>query len=175
MSYFYTKKLIYPLKKYQVNSYKFGQDCWYDNIFWGKHLGEDINRKVGTVVRSIGRGRVVYSKLVAKRGKKKNWGNIIAIAHKNPHTKQVFYSLYAHLGARFVSKGEKVHLGQRIGTIGKRKTIENGWWNESHLHFSIYRGPWDNKKKILPGYFRKDQNLTKTKFWLKPSEFIKNY
>ena len=175
MSYLFTPNLIYPLKNYKVNSYKFKQKTTYDKVFWGLHLGEDINCKAGTSVCAVGRGKVVYSSLNAKKDKKKNWGNIVVIAHKNPKTKKVFYSLYAHLAKRLVKKGNSVEQGKKIGVIGKANTISNGWWEETHLHFAVYFGEWKNKNKILPGYFRADQKRTKLSDWARPSEFIKKY
>lgn len=173
MAYPHTPKLIFPLKNYQVNSYKFKQDCTYNKVKWGIHLGEDINIPAGTKVKSIGRGRVVYSKLHPGTEEKGNWGNIIIIAHKHPKTKKVFFSLYGHLQKRLARKGRRVKLGQPIGTIGKTNTPQNGWWKKEHLHFAIYTGSW--KGKILPGYWTKNSKRTKLKYWQKPSEFIKNY
>jgi len=175
MAYLFTYKLNFPLNKYKVNSYKFRQKCYYDNVLWGLHLGEDINKKAGIQVKAVGKGRVVCSALKTKKNKKKDWGNIIVIAHKNPKTKKVFYSLYAHLGKRLVKKGNKVNLGKKIGLVGKANTIQNGWWNESHLHFAIYKGEWQSKKKILPGYYKKSQQRTRLRDWVSPTKFIRNY
>ena len=116
MSYPNTPKLEFPFKQWKVNSYKFKERCFYDGKDWGLHLGEDCNVKAGTAVHAIGRGRVVYSALHAtknspKKGGYRNWGNIIVIAHKNPKTKKVFYSLYAHLKNRLVQRGDPVTLG----------------------------------------------------------------
>lgn len=102
MAYLYTPKLVFPLKNYKVNSYKFGENCSYDGVYWGIHLGEDVNCKTGTKVRSCGRGKVVYSRKHSGSKKGRNWGNIIIVAHKNPKTKKVFFSLYGHLKRRNV-------------------------------------------------------------------------
>ncbi|MFZ5364658.1 MAG: M23 family metallopeptidase [Patescibacteria group bacterium] len=172
MAYPYTPKLILPLEKYKVNSYKFGQKCTYDKVYWGIHLGEDINIKAGTAVKSIGRGKVVYSALHPGSKEKGNWGNIIIIAHKNPKTKKAFYSLCAHLQNRLVKKGDRVKAGQKIGTVGKASTPQNGWWKEAHLHFAIYMGPWTGK--VLPGYWKKGSK-TKLSHWKTGSKFVKVY
>jgi len=178
MAYSYTPNLISPLKNYKVNASWFKKKCTIDNVYWGLHLGEDCNIRTGTEVLAIGRGKVVYSALHStvkspRRGGRRNWGNIIIIAHKNPKNKKVFFSLYGHLGKRRAKKGDKVKQGKIIGIIAKGWTKENGWWSESHLHFAIYKGPWNGK--VLPGYFRKNQKRTKLKYWVKPSEFIRNY
>ncbi|MCL5795830.1 MAG: M23 family metallopeptidase [Patescibacteria group bacterium] len=173
MAYAYTYKLIFPLEKYGVNSYKFKQKCRYNNVYWGVHLGEDVNCSAGTKVRCVGRGKVVYSALHAGAKEKSNWGNIVIIAHKNPKTKQAFFSIYGHLGKRLVEKGERVELGQIIVTIGKSNTPENGWWKAEHLHFAIYVGPW--KGHVLPGYWKKGSKRTKIFYWKNPTKFINDY
>lgn len=173
MSYPHTAKLQFPLERYQVNSYGFGEDCAYNGMHWGIHLGEDVNRSAGTPVVAAGKGRVVYSALHAGTKEKGNWGNIIIIAHKHPRTSKVFFSLYAHLQKRFVKKGDTVQAGRRLGIVGKRNTPENGWWDEAHLHFAMYTGPW--KGKVLPGYWKKGSGRTKLAYWKEPAKFIKQY
>lgn len=173
MPYPYTHKLTFPLRKYRVNSYQFKQDCTYDNVYWGIHLGEDMNCPAGAKVMSVGKGKVVYSALHIGAKEKGNWGNIVIIAHKNPKTKAVFFSLYAHMQKRFVEKGQIVELGQPIGAVGKANTPENGWWEDEHLHFGIYIGPW--KKKVLPGYWKKGSKRTKLSYWKEPTKFINKY
>lgn len=173
MSYSYTPTLKYPLDVYKVNSYKFKQKCTYNKLYWGIHLGEDINKSSGTAVKSIGRGKVVYSALHPGTKNKSNWGNIVIIAHKHPKTKNVFYSVYAHLDRRRVSKGQSVKSGQIIGAVGKANTPANGWWDEEHLHFGIYVGLWLGK--VLPGYLRKKTDKIKLSNWKHPSKFIEKY
>lgn len=173
MTYPITKRIIYPLKNYKVNSFEFLEECVYDNVFWGKHLGEDVNVKAGANVKAIGQGKVVLADFFMGSKKKRNWGGVVIIAHKNPKTKENFFSLYGHLGKIIVQKEDKIRIGQVVGKIAKRLTPENGWWEDSHLHFAIYKGKW--KGKALPGYFRKVQNLTNLKDWTKPSEFINDY
>lgn len=173
MAYPFTPKLKFPLKNYKVNSYKFGEKCTYNKVYWGVHLGEDANVKAGTKVYSVGRGKVVYSRLHKGSKEKPNWGNIIIIAHKNSKTKKVFYSLYGHLKRKNVKKGDRVEIGKIIGSIGARNTPENGWWPEKHSHLAIYTGSWN--KKVLPGYFKKGDSRTKLSYWQNPTKFIQNY
>ncbi|MBU2634911.1 M23 family metallopeptidase [Patescibacteria group bacterium] len=179
MAYLYTPKLELPLKEWRVNDVGFLQNQSYSAIDWGKHLGEDCLVEASTPVFAIGRGKVVYSALhtspTAPESEGKigsNWGNIIIIAHKNPRTKKVFFSLYGHLKKPLVDKGDRVKLGQKIGAIAKGWTSENGWWKKSHLHFAIYIGPW--KGIVLPGVYRSGKR-TKLKYWVSPTEFIENY
>ncbi len=174
MAYPYTPKIQFPLDDYEVNGFKFKKShCVYQGVDWGVHLGEDCNKKAGTKVKAIGRGKVVYSALHPGSQEKRNWGNIIIIAHKNPTMRKVFLSLYAHLGKRLVFKGDKVEMGDTIGFIGKSNTPDNGWWQDSHLHFAIYTGMWNGK--VLPGYYKKGQNLTKLSDWENPSRWMEKY
>lgn len=169
MLYPYAYKLNLPIPKYKVSGFCFGQECTHKGVYWGIHLGEDVGCPAGTKVMSIGRGTVVYSALHPGSKTKGNWGNIIIIAHKNPKSKRIFYSLYGHLQSRLVKKGDSVKLGQPIGTVGKAYTPENGWW-PAHLHFAIYIGPWNGKG--LPGYWKKGSQRTKLSYWKEPTKFI---
>ena len=173
MAFPHTNIIGFPFKEYCVNSYRFREDCTYDNIRWGIHLAEDCNIAAGTPVKTIGRGKVVYSAMHLGSAEKRNWGGIVIIAHKNPKTIKVFFSLYGHLGTLQVRKGDLVELNQTIGTIGKALSPENGWWKDAHLHLALYTGPWLGK--VLPGYFREDQKLTKLDWWHEPTSFIRNY
>lgn len=172
MAYPYTPKLKFPLGKYKVSKWKFKYKASYYGVDWGIHLGEDITVPAGTRVKCIGRGKVVYSALHEGTKKKRNWGNIVIIAHKNPKTKKPFFSLYGHLKKPHVKKGESMELGKVIGVVGKKNTFENGWW-PAHLHFGIYIGPW--KGKALVGYWKQNQKRTKISYWKEPSRFIRNY
>lgn len=179
MAYAYTPRLVYPIKNFKPNSFRFGQICKYKNtlgvsILWGRHLGADVNTRAGTQVVSIGRGRVAYSALHPGLSKgKRNWGNIIIIAHKHQRTKGVFFSVYGHLEKRLAQKGDGVGCGQPIGRVAKKLTQANGWWEEAHLHFGIYIGPWQGK--VLPGYFKTGNKRTKMEWWKDPVKFIEGY
>jgi len=150
----------------------------YDKTLWGKHLGIDISVPHDTKVFSAGRGVVVYSRLhpgeFSEDGQveKRNWGGIVIIAHKKPKSKEIFYSLYGHLGKRYVKRGDTIEMGGIIGTIGRAMSESNGAWEEEHLHFGIYTGPYHGK--VLPGYY-KENGLTETEYWKEPVSFIKNY
>lgn len=180
MAYRITPKLIFPIGNFKNISSVFGEVNVFDKKLWGKHLGVDISAPHDTKVFAIGRGMVVYSKLhlgeFSADGKilKRNWGGIIIIAHKRPETKKVFYSLYGHLGKRYVKRGDTIEMGDLIGTIGKSLTESNGAWEEEHLHFGIYSGPFHNR--VLPGYYRGEEDkATKLEDWGEPISFIKSY
>jgi murein DD-endopeptidase MepM/ murein hydrolase activator NlpD len=174
-----TPTLNLPIGNFKNISFKFGDPSMHDKKYWGLHLGVDIGAPADTKVFSIGRGTVVYSRLhpgeFSEEGKiiQRNWGGIIIIAHKNPNNKKIFYSVYGHLGKRYLKKGDAVELGDLIGTIGKAMSESNGIWEEEHLHFAIYSGPFHGK--VLPGYFTEGAGLTRLEDWEEPVEFINNY
>jgi len=165
------RKLIFPLAKYKISGLGFSDKVTSGRIL-GIHLGEDARASAGTEVRSIGSGKVVYAALHPGSSTKGNWGNIVIIGHRKPKTKIEFYSLYGHIGAPLVSKGEKVKMGQKISLVAPANTPQNGWW-PTHLHFAIYIGPWTGT--VLPGYYQENSGRTKPEFWKNPSEFINGY
>ena len=179
MAYRNTPKLSFPLKEMQNITDDFRQRNVYDKKYWGIHLGIDIGAAADTEVFSIGRGVVVYSKIhpgeFSPDGKiiKRNWGGIIIIAHKNLKEKKIFYSLYGHLGKRYVKKGGGVEIGELIGKIGKSMTESNGLWDQEHLHFAIYDGPYH--AKVLPGYYNEEEKNTRLAYWQDPLDFIEKY
>ncbi len=174
-----TPALNFPVGNFKNTSSKFLQRNSYDGKDWGIHLGVDFASRAETKVFTIGRGIVVYSKLhpgefsETEKIIQRNWGGIIIIAHKNPRTKKNFYSLYGHLGKRFVKKGDYVEMGDLIGTVGKAMSESNGIWETEHLHFAIYSGPFH--LKVLPGYYKEGEETTKIEYWKNPIDFIDNY
>jgi murein DD-endopeptidase MepM/ murein hydrolase activator NlpD len=179
MAYRATPTLNFPIGNFKNISSRFLERNFYDGKDWGVHLGVDFASRAETKVFAIGRGTVVYSKLHAgifsEDGKiaQRNWGGITIIAHKNPKTKEKFYSLYGHLGRRFVKKGDYVEMGDVIGTVGKSMSESNGIWEDEHLHFAIYAGPFH--LKVLPGYYRADEETARIEHWKEPMDFINNY
>jgi murein DD-endopeptidase MepM/ murein hydrolase activator NlpD len=174
-----TPNLLLPLKNTGEILSDFRQRNFYDNQYWGIHLGVDVKARAGTEVYSAGRGVVAYSKLhlgeFSENGevKKRNWGGIVIIAHKNLQRKQIFYSLYGHLGKRYVKEGDPVEAGELIGEVGKSMTESNGLWKDEHLHFAVYTGPYETQ--VLPGYYNEEEKNTSLEDWHDPVEFIRSY
>ena len=73
-------------------------------------------------IMSIGNGKVLRTE------KQKTGGNCIFLQHESG-----VVSLYAHLDSMIVKKGQKVSLGQKIGTMG-----QTGQVTGMHLHFGLY-------------------------------------
>ncbi len=89
------------------------------------HPGIDYAAPIGTRVRSIGDGRVVYC------GWKKGFGRFIKIKHKRG-----YYTTYGHLRryAKGIRVGERVRQGQVIGRVGS-----SGLSTGPHLDFRMIK------------------------------------
>lgn len=90
---------------------------------WRRHKGTDYAAAMGTPVRTIGDGVVIFA------GRKGGYGNTIDIRHRNG-----FVSRYGHLRsfAKGVRRGSRVTIGSTIGTVGM-----SGLATGPHLHFEI--------------------------------------
>ena len=90
---------------------------------WRKHKGTDYAASMGTPVRTIGDGVVVFA------GRKGGYGNVIDVRHRNG-----FVSRYGHLRnfAKGIHKGSRVTIGSTIGAVGR-----SGMATGPHLHFEI--------------------------------------
>ena len=84
----------------------------------------DIAARRGAKIVATDSGVVVYAD-----NELGGYGNIIVLAHKDG-----FFSVYAHNDKNYVSKGQKIHKGQVIGSVGS-----TGRSTGNHLHFEIRR------------------------------------
>lgn len=173
MPYPRAERLVLPLEKYAVTGRAFQEEGILGGTSWGLHLGEDILADPGTAVSAIGDGQVVYAALHPGSRHRGNWGNIVILGHSHAADGQTFFSVYGHLEECLVRDGDPVRQGVTLGHVGEGRTPENGYWPESHLHFAIYRGPWEGK--VLPGYFREEDGRTKLAYWVSPSQFVREY
>jgi murein DD-endopeptidase MepM/ murein hydrolase activator NlpD len=87
------------------------------------HAAVDLAAPQGTPVRAAMDGRV------SALGFNPVYGNFIIISHLGN-----YQSLYAHLDAVSVIRGDQVRQGAQIGTVGN-----TGYSTGPHLHFAIYR------------------------------------
>jgi murein DD-endopeptidase MepM/ murein hydrolase activator NlpD len=90
---------------------------------WRNHTGTDYAAAMGTPVRAIGDGVVIFA------GKKGGYGNVIDIRHRNG-----MVSRYGHMRnfAAGMKRGMHVAMGSTIGFVGM-----TGWATGPHLHFEI--------------------------------------
>jgi septal ring factor EnvC (AmiA/AmiB activator) len=83
--------------------------------------GIDIKADKGEPIRSVFKGRVLYSDWF------KGYGNMIIIDHGNN-----YYTVYAHLEETFKSKGDEVEAGEVIATVGDTGSLEG-----ARLYFEV--------------------------------------
>ena len=90
----------------------------------GFHNGIDFGKNSGTTIYAVREGKVVGS------GNNGNYayGQWIAIDHGDG-----LVTLYGHLSAKYISNGDKVSGGEKIGKMGT-----TGYSTGTHLHFSVF-------------------------------------
>ena len=121
---------------------------------WLKHDGIDYVNKIGTPIKSVADGKVIY------KGWIKGYGKSVKIRHKNG-----YITLYAHLKGwpRGIYVGKWVRQGQTIGYLGN-----TGLSTGPHLHFGVMRyGRWINPVKI--------KNSAKVTLWGKKRKEFFSY
>ena len=101
---------------------------------WRNHKGTDYAAAMGTPVRSVGDGVVIFA------GRKGGYGNVIDIRHRNG-----FVSRYGHLRnfAKGIHGGSHVGIGSTIGYVGM-----TGLATGPHLHFEILVGGVQQDPKV---------------------------
>jgi len=117
--------LRYPLEFTRISS-QFTSSRFHPLLGVNRpHLGVDFAAPMGTPIRSIASGRVVYA------GWKGGSGRYIRIDHGSG-----IESSYSHLQSisTDVRVGTRVQVGQKIGAVGA-----SGLATGPHLHFALYR------------------------------------
>ena len=98
------------------------------------HAGQDFAGPLMTPVKTTGPGVISFT------GVRTGYGNTIEIDHGGG-----IKTRYAHLAAIYVSVGEHVNLGQRIGAMGS-----TGRSTGPHLHYEVWvDGRPQNPKRFL--------------------------
>lgn len=88
------------------------------------HTGIDLAGDMGSAVRAVAAGRVVYAGFEPKK-----FGNLVVIDHgKGWHT------AYAKLQKVTVKKGDRAKSGERVGLLG-----DTGETKRTELHFEVRR------------------------------------
>lgn len=100
---------------------------WHDGADWAAPAGTDVVAPWG--------GTVVEAAYPTSFGSA--FGRAVVIDHdKLPDGSPGLWGLFAHLSAEYVSVGQRVEAGQKIGDVG---TTGNSTGN--HLHFGVYAQP----------------------------------
>lgn len=101
------------------------------------HSGVDLAAPLGTPIRAIASGVVVFADPYA------GYGNLVVLKHKHGIT-----SHYGHMHKIKVSPGTSVSGGEILGTLGN-----SGESTGPHLHFELRReGKPLDPLKHLPGF-----------------------
>ncbi|NET66800.1 MAG: M23 family metallopeptidase [Moorea sp. SIO1G6] len=87
------------------------------------HAGVDLLAQEGTQVVATDSGIVAYA------GPQDTYGNLVVINHEGGRQTR-----YAHLNRTTVSPGQKINVGQLLGTVG---TTGNPDIDQAHLHFEV--------------------------------------
>src|SRR5919202_4417616 len=108
-----------------------------DGYRW--HPGIDIGTLRSLDVTAAAPGRV---EAVGEQQGHEGYGNVVLV-----NVGSGFETLYAHLAAESVRRGDLVTAGERLGTAGC-----TGWCTGTHLHFELrYRGRAVDPTVLLPG------------------------
>lgn len=94
---------------------------------WGTQVrnnGIDIRAAEGSPVKCVGDGRVELADWLA------GYGESVIVNHG-----QGYYSIYSHLASTSVKAGDRVSLGQTLGTVG-----DSGSLKGTCLHFEVRKG-----------------------------------
>jgi murein DD-endopeptidase MepM/ murein hydrolase activator NlpD len=100
------------------------------------HHGIDLAAPVGSTIRSIASGVVIFADPFG------GYGNLVVIKHDNGLS-----SHYGHCHALEVTVGQRVYAGDVIATVGN-----TGRSTGPHLHFEIrHNGEPQHPERYLPG------------------------
>jgi murein DD-endopeptidase MepM/ murein hydrolase activator NlpD len=113
---------VYPVKGARLSS-PFG---WRNDPISGvrrHHAALDLAASQGTPVKAAMDGKV------SALGFNATYGNYIILSHTDN-----FQTMYAHLAAFSVKKGDSVIQGAQVGTVGS-----TGYSTGPHLHFAVYK------------------------------------
>ncbi|MBN1525593.1 MAG: M23 family metallopeptidase [Spirochaetales bacterium] len=115
----------WPLAQSGFLSFSFGPQIHPIFGYWYIHRGLDIVAPRGVPLLATAAGKVMrvqYDPL--------GYGNYVAISHKYG-----FSTLYAHMDAIFVEKGQEIQPGDTLGTLGASGTVTG-----HHLHYEVRLG-----------------------------------
>lgn len=115
--------LAFPLPGMQSNQIA---SFWGDSRSGGsrKHEGVDVFANRGTPVRAVVNG------VVRRTGQNRLGGNVVWLSSGR------YNYYYAHLDSQHVQTGQRVVVGDTVGTVGN---TGNAITTAPHLHFGIYR------------------------------------
>ena len=116
--------VIYPVKGEILRGYAV-EELNADPVdgVYSTHDGVDFAGEAGDLVLCAADGTV------EKVWVSEKYGNCVEIAHRNG-----YFSRYMSLGRVYVKEGDRVEVGESVGTVGTCL-----WENFVHLHFAVRR------------------------------------
>lgn len=124
-----------PLETRPSRYYPYGTDAAGQYLM---HHGVDFANPLGTPVRAIAAGVVLYSgpDSEAAWGPTTDfYGRLVVVQHDEPLRSSLVYSLYGHLDEVSVAAGDKVAAGAIIGAVGAEGVALG-----PHLHLELRVG-----------------------------------
>ena len=112
---------IYPIRGRLTSPFGYRSDPFTGARSF--HSGIDLAAPTGTAVKATLDGKI------AETGFNRIFGNYVIITHERG-----YQSLYGHLSAVYVKRGQYVTQGTAIGAVGN-----TGYSTGPHLHLSIYK------------------------------------
>ncbi len=126
---------VYPVMSPRLTS-AFGRRIHPIKRFSRQHQGIDLAAPIGSPIRAIASGTVVFADPYA------GYGNLVVVKHGGGMT-----SHYAHCSSIKVRTGDRVRAGQIIAAVGS-----SGHSTGPHLHLEIrINGEAKNPESYIPG------------------------
>jgi len=133
--YWFMRPVAAKYRNFELADYPYGSNGEQNDL--RIHHGIDLPNPIGVEVLAAGDGTVIIAQkgFVNEYETITSYGNVIVIDHDFGYNGQHLYTLYAHLSAILVQKGEHVTAGQRIGLIGNTGQVTG-----PHVHFEVRVG-----------------------------------
>lgn len=105
------------------------------------HPGLDLAAPLGTPILAAAAGIVTFAGTLPNRPGTSWWqyGNLVALRHGDRYV-----TLYGHCAELRVRAGQRVAVGDVLGTVGR-----TGWTTNNHLHFEVRRRGVDGRFEPL--------------------------
>ncbi len=135
--YWFARPVDANATNYGLFYYPYGSDGPQDENPYRVHHGIDMPNPVGETVRAAGSGEIVWAGDAASEGFQNSpgYGKLVIIQHDFGYQNQPLWTLYAHLSAVMVERGQLVQSGDVIGLIGQTGRVSG-----PHVHFEVRMG-----------------------------------
>lgn len=133
--YWFIRPVAAKYRNFELAIYPYGSNGAENDL--RIHHGIDLPNPIGVEVLAAGDGTIAMAQkgFVNEYETVTGYGNCIVIDHDFGYNGQHIYTLYAHLSAILVQKGDHVNAGQVIGLIGNTGQVTG-----PHVHFEVRVG-----------------------------------